>query len=467
MRMNRIAMWALLAGLVAGTAQGQAQPNYGPPGSQGQPGQDWRQPSDPYDRQPEYGYDRDQSPSVDVGFFYNELSPYGEWVRHPYYGWVWFPRHVRAGWRPYSLGRWVESDYGWMWVSEEPFGWATYHYGRWAWDPYLGWLWVPGTDWGPAWVAWQQGNGYVGWAPLPPAVGFDLSFGIRIGGLSLGFGIAPRNYAFVEERRFLDSRIDGYIVPEARNITIINNTVNITNYTIVDNRVINHGVPVERIERAAGRRAQRLRVATVSSPRGAGVQRDVITIYKPTRTNLETVRVGRRNNAGLPVAPPEAIQPVGPGPTSRQPGVAPSGPRIAPVVPIPVAPRAKPARPQADERQFQREEKDLKAKLDKEQRALDQLHRQEKAQAVRAKANAEEMAQRHAAEVKEQQELRRRAAEQLQVRQQIERRAAEASPAEGKPGKPAGKPAKPGKPGKPDKPKNEKPTEDQKPPRSF
>ena len=184
MTTKRLAMWTLVAGLAAGVAYGQSNP-YGPPGSQGQPGQygqygqqgqyddDWYESDNWYDRQSREGYDRDgrpgydgyegyddrgQAPAVDVGFFYTELSPYGEWVRHPYYGWVWFPRHVRAGWRPYSDGRWVESDYGWTWVSYEPFGWATYHYGRWAWDRYVGWLWVPGTDWGPAWVAWQQGN---------------------------------------------------------------------------------------------------------------------------------------------------------------------------------------------------------------------------------------------------------------------------------------------------------------------
>jgi hypothetical protein len=81
---------------------------------------------------------------------------------------------VGYDWRPYTVGRWVNSNYGWTWVSYEPFGWATYHYGRWAFDRQIGWIWVPGTVWGPAWVAWQQGSGYIGWAPLPPQVGFQV-----------------------------------------------------------------------------------------------------------------------------------------------------------------------------------------------------------------------------------------------------------------------------------------------------
>ena len=234
--MNRMAMSALLVGCFAGAALAQPGPYGGPPsGSWDQ--YDNRQPENYYDDYDDYNdYNNDYNgsnqrgyrgggPDVEVGFFYSELSPYGEWVRHPQYGWSWFPRNVRAGWRPYSLGRWVESDYGWVWVSDEPFGWATYHYGRWAWDPRVGWLWVPGTDWGPAWVAWQQGNGYIGWAPLPPAVGFDVSIGIRLGGFNLRFGIAPRDYTFVEERRFLDSRLDGYIVPQARSASMTGSVV--------------------------------------------------------------------------------------------------------------------------------------------------------------------------------------------------------------------------------------------------
>jgi hypothetical protein len=485
-------MLALLMGVVAATAKAQTDPYGTPPGGQTPYDNSWREPAAPYDRQPDNGYDRqpdngydrqpdngydrqpdggydrrpdggydrEQAPAVDVGFFYNELSPFGEWVRHPQYGWAWFPRNVRAGWRPYSLGRWVESDYGWTWASDEPFGWATYHYGRWAWDSQVGWLWVPGTDWGPAWVAWQQGNGYVGWAPLPPAVGFEIGVGIRLGGFNLSLGIAPRDYAFVEERRFLDPRIGGYIVPEARNITIIHNTTNITDYTVVNNRVINRGVPIDRIERATGRRAPRLRVATAPNPRGGGVQRDVISIYRPTERNLETVRVARRNNAGLPPAPSQPNRTETQPPAARPPTVAPFRPGTA-SVPIPVAPRTRPA-PQGDnERQFAREQRDLQTSQERDRRALEQIHRQEVTKEP-ARANSQEMVQRQAAEVQAQREQRQHGEQQLQTRQQIQRQAAQASVAKDN------KPQKP--PAEADKPKNknkkEKKDHDPQPPPS-
>ncbi|MGE5235438.1 MAG: DUF6600 domain-containing protein [Acidobacteriota bacterium] len=445
MRVNRTALLALLVGVFAGAGCVQAAPYGGPAGAQSQYDPYSNQQVDPYNQQRNDGYYndgyyQDQGPSVDVGFFYNELSPYGEWVRHPQYGWVWFPRNVSPGWRPYSLGRWVDSDYGWTWVSYEPFGWATYHYGRWAWDRQVGWLWVPGTDWGPAWVSWQQGDGYVGWAPLPPAVGFEVGVGIRIGGFNLSLGIAPHEYAFVEERRFLDSHINGYIVPEARNITIINNTTNITNYTVVNNRVINHGVPLDRIEQATGRSAQRLRVVTAPSPRNVGVQRDVVNVYRPTERNLETVRVAPRNNAGLPQAAPlpnrfEALRPTAKPPAGvlTREGTTPEA--------IPVAPRIAPVA--VDERQFQRQQQELKANLDRQQQAVVRIQRQELAQA-KAKADAQAVAQRHAAELQALQEQRQGAERRLQTRQQIERQAAQATAARANmSSRPPAKPAKP------------------------
>src|SRR6266404_813212 len=67
----------------------------------------------------------------------------------------WRPRRVSGDWQPYVYGRWVWTQAGWAWASDEPFGWAVYHYGRWAWSPAFGWMWVPGRIWAPAWVSWR------------------------------------------------------------------------------------------------------------------------------------------------------------------------------------------------------------------------------------------------------------------------------------------------------------------------
>jgi uncharacterized membrane protein YgcG len=130
----------------------------------------------------DYGSPDDYDVSVDLGVsgtvtldtFEESLSPHGEWVEVGSYGRVWRPR-VAAGWRPYYYGRWEWTNEGWLWVSDEPWGWAAYHYGRWTYDDYYGWVWIPGYQWAPAWVAWRYSGDVVGWAPLGPGVSVYVS----------------------------------------------------------------------------------------------------------------------------------------------------------------------------------------------------------------------------------------------------------------------------------------------------
>jgi hypothetical protein len=103
--------------------------------------------------------------------FYDSLAPHGEWIFISGFGRVWRPwRHVvGVGFIPYSTGgHWEYTPYGWVFVSDWEWGRTVYHYGRWFLVPGEGWLWMPDTVWGPAWVEWRYGGGYVCWAPLPP-----------------------------------------------------------------------------------------------------------------------------------------------------------------------------------------------------------------------------------------------------------------------------------------------------------
>jgi hypothetical protein len=53
--------------------------------------------------------------------FYERLSPYGYWTFVAPYGRVWVPS-VGYGWRPYYYGQWVLTDWGWTFVSDDPWG---------------------------------------------------------------------------------------------------------------------------------------------------------------------------------------------------------------------------------------------------------------------------------------------------------------------------------------------------------
>jgi hypothetical protein len=105
--------------------------------------------------------------SEDLWEYEYELDQYGDWRLMPSYGYVWIPRGMGPGWRPYHHGHWTWIPFcGWTWVGYDAWGWAPYHYGRWQWDPMFGWYWIPTSIWGPAWVSWWWGWDYYGWAPL-------------------------------------------------------------------------------------------------------------------------------------------------------------------------------------------------------------------------------------------------------------------------------------------------------------
>jgi hypothetical protein len=224
--------------------------------------------------------------SMDIGLFYDELEPHGHWIDYPGYGYVFAPR-VGPTWRPYTIGQWAyTNEYGWMWASQEPFGWATYHYGRWTPSPY-GWLWVPGYEWGPAWVSWRTGGNYIGWAPLPPRAGWQVGVGFNIGSSGFDTYLGPRDYTFVPMTGFADpryTRVIDYAVPIERNVVIIDDTRNVTSYATVERRVVNRGIDPERVRQQTGREVRRARVQEVSNVREAREVRanaDQIPVFAP------------------------------------------------------------------------------------------------------------------------------------------------------------------------------------------
>src|SRR2546430_3510491 len=173
--------------------------------------------------------------------FYNKLESYGDWIETGDYGYVFRPREAEGSrWRPYTNGRWVYTDAGWTWISEEPFGWATYHYGRWTRLRGIGWVWVPGNQWAPAWVSWRKGNDYVGWAPLPPEARFDQHTGIHNWSDNY-YDIGPDQYCFVATREFGAQRAESTILPPERNVAIVNQTTNVTNITYNNTTIVNEG----------------------------------------------------------------------------------------------------------------------------------------------------------------------------------------------------------------------------------
>ena len=243
-------------------------------------------------------------PSVEIraeSDFYEPLTPHGEWVVVGSHGRCFRPARIEAGWRPYCNGNWQRTDAGWYWVSDEPWAWATYHYGRWDFTDEYGWYWVPQTQWAPAWVSWHSGGGYVGWAPLLPSVRISASGFV-------GFDVAiisPRAFVFVEQRGFLNPIRPSTVV--VNNTTIIKQTVNITNTKIVNNTVINEGPEIAAIEKASGRKVQAVAVRELRQKQEAGVvskQRNLAKEKKADKpASAEVEPRGKKSTASQPSAP--------------------------------------------------------------------------------------------------------------------------------------------------------------------
>ncbi len=192
---------------------------------------------------------QDYGRNADTSYFYDQLSPYGNWVELNPYGYVWTPKQMGYRWRPYSDGHWVWTDDGWTWIANEEWGDIPFHYGRWGWDNDLGWFWVPGTVWGPAWVSWRTSDQYMGWAPLPP--GFEFNVGMNFNSLSVNI---PLNFwVFIQGPHFQDLDLNPYVLPFERNQTIVNFTSMHNNMYTRNNRIVNEGMGLDEVRRITGR----------------------------------------------------------------------------------------------------------------------------------------------------------------------------------------------------------------------
>jgi hypothetical protein len=182
--------------------------------------------------------------------FREALAPYGEWVQVVDYGYGWTPSGLPLGWRPYTDGHWEYTQYGATWVSDWEWGWAPFHYGRWTYDAFSRrWIWIPGRRWAPAWVAWRYGNGWAGWAPLPPRARWRRHGGIDPAAIAL----QPGDYCFVEQSRIIEPGLRHQIAPLSRGAELMSLTRDVTRYAIANRRVVNESLSRTDLERALGR----------------------------------------------------------------------------------------------------------------------------------------------------------------------------------------------------------------------
>lgn len=235
---------------------------------------------------------------VSYNDFYQNLAPYGQWIDDPKYGYVWAP-NVDGNFRPYyTSGHWVMTDYGNTWVSDLPWGWACFHYGRWTFDNYYGWLWIPGSEWGPAWVSWRETENYYGWAPLGP----DYA----ISGTMEDYYCPNDWWVFIPPQYIYTGNYYHYWYGPRGNSTIIRNSRYIRN-TYQNNHVTYVSGPnVRQVEKTTHQPVQvyKLNSSTNLTTRVHG---NTIRMYRPTEIRPVTTINGSRVRPPNVVAAPQPV----------------------------------------------------------------------------------------------------------------------------------------------------------------
>jgi hypothetical protein len=223
----------------------------------------------------------------DEQVFYGRLAPYGHWEWIPDYGRVWVPA-VAPGWRPYVYGRWMLTEWGWTWVSDDPWAWAAYHYGTWGFTVGVGWFWVPGRVWAPAWVTWRWGFGYCAWAPIGPR-GF------------VGFGFRHPGWVAVRAEHFTQP-IPIHVVAVQQTSVIVQRAAPLAGPRAAPSRGGSFGPPVAQVASATGQTLRPVSARAVVGPRA-----------QVARSREVTAAGGRASATSSPMQSPRAQ----PGQTAR------------------------------------------------------------------------------------------------------------------------------------------------------
>lgn len=216
--------------------------------------------------------------TVSFQSFYDVLSPMGEWIQvtkedvnedleegsgqgyssaaddEPLL-FIWKPANVNSDWKPYINGRWIYTNHGWLWQSNDAWGNSTYNYGRWYNSRKYGWVWMPGYAWAPSWVRWKVSNDHIGWAPLTPKAKWQSDKGIA--GSNYSYKEKDADWVFVQKESFPDEINASKTVSPGLNSDIIKKSESITDIKVENDVVTNNGPDVTDIEKRSGKKMQR------------------------------------------------------------------------------------------------------------------------------------------------------------------------------------------------------------------
>jgi hypothetical protein len=203
----------------------------------------------------------------------------------------------------YTNGYWVATDHGNTWISGYQWGWACFHYGRWTFDAHYGWLWVPGQNWGPAWVSWRSGNGFYGWAPLSPDHEFSSS--------ELKKYNCPKDWwVFIPQKYIYSQNHYRYYTGPLGNSTFLKSTEFIENTYVTDGITYVAGPTPMQVKDATEKPVTVLHINNAGSPRADRSTKDIVKMFRPTeikQANLD----GEKYVPAFAIKAPQKVSPEG------------------------------------------------------------------------------------------------------------------------------------------------------------
>jgi len=267
----------------------------------------------------------DDIASVDYKTFYDELSSKGEWVeidgkelglidgninyakdldnKESFFSkmlgvksayaqdnadagayFVWRPAQelavsLNAGeepvYKPYANGQWVNTDEGWYFKAPTPAEEITSHYGRWAYNDRMGWVWVPGRVWAPAWVDWRVNDDYVAWTPIPPHV-YIVNDAVSVPVID-----DADRYVIVEKKNFVEPQLYKYMYLENKNKIMIKEMKKVDGVMVINRTVINKGPEVSVIETVLGKPVEKVSIKKVDKRDDVKYTSNTYSVYAP------------------------------------------------------------------------------------------------------------------------------------------------------------------------------------------
>ena len=188
---------------------------------------------------------------------------------------------------PYTNGSWVNTDNGWYFQAATPEEEIVHHYGRWEKSPTLGWVWLPGKVWSPAWVDWKKDDKLMAWAPLPYST-------VVVNDAVAPVVIPADRYVTIEQPHFLDPVYTyRYIAPDP--IVTVQSMSPLPGIVVVNNNIVDRGPDVVYVEKVTGKKAFLFPINRVTTFSDVRFKDNVIYTYNPTFKTFE-----KRENLSRP-----------------------------------------------------------------------------------------------------------------------------------------------------------------------